>query len=201
MVVSPPTQVWGAALSRELSFRIEAVGLPGRIINPVSMSTYGPVYNIGGQANYIETQFQAILSPDFRERDMFMRWQDIISGSSRSAFGNADQRKSMFNVGYYDDYVGKAQIRQYINTEPEVPIYILDLVEAWPIRVEPNEVSWSNDQPARLGVSLMYRYFTESYRSVGEQAGRGPDGLLTQLNRSGVSGAVSTAVGQVLTRL
>ena len=88
--------VWGVAES--LSFRIDSVTMPQRSSSPISYETYGAPYKIGGPLNYVELEFSVICSPDLREREFFLAWQDLIGGDHRT--GTTD-----FDMGYYDEYV------------------------------------------------------------------------------------------------
>ena len=84
-------------LSSSLMFRVNTAELPQRNVEAISYAEYGAPYKIGGGVNYVDTPISIICSPDLREREFFMRWQDLIGGFHRNPDLDADQRKNQFN--------------------------------------------------------------------------------------------------------
>jgi hypothetical protein len=48
---------------------------------------------MGGRLNYVPLDIQIICSPDLREREFFMRWQDLIGGLHRNPNLNAIKKE------------------------------------------------------------------------------------------------------------
>jgi hypothetical protein len=165
-------------LSSSLMFRISSVTLPGRNVESVVYSDYGVPYKMGGRLNYVPLDIQIICSPDLREREFFMRWQDLIGGLHRNPNLNTDQKRNQFDIGYYDDYVCKKGITIYQLDQQGFKTYAIDLIDAFPDSISALSMSWSQSEMQTLNVILNYRYFEERDQSkLGTQLRIGKDGL------------------------
>jgi len=140
---------------RDFSFRIESVDFPGRSIPSLDYKDYGAPYKIGGLANYIEITFVIICSSDLREREFFMRWQDLITGNHRQG------KKRDFDIGYYDEYVCKKgfEISQYDDIGNET--YKISLIDSYPTLIGALSGSWATTDIQKMTVTMSYRYFEE----------------------------------------
>ena len=166
-------------LSSSLMFRVNTAELPQRNVEAISYAEYGAPYKIGGGVNYVDTPISIICSPDLREREFFMRWQDLIGGFHRNPDLDADQRKNQFNIGYYDNYVAKKGITIYQLDQQGFKTYAVDLIDAYPIVVSPLSLSWANGSEVQvMNVTIAFRYFEERNQSqLGTQLRIGRDGL------------------------
>jgi hypothetical protein len=165
-------------LSSALSFRINAATMPARSITDITYSDYGAPYKMGGAPNYIPIDMQIICSPNLREREFFMRWQDLIGGMHRNGDFNATQGQNQFDIGYYDDYVAKQGITIYQLDQQGFQTYAVDLMDAFPSFIGSLNYSWSSVEAQTMNVTFMYRYFQERNQSkLGTQLRIGRDGL------------------------
>jgi len=166
-------------LSSSLMFRVSTAELPQRNVENISYLEYGAPYKIGAGLNYVDTSIGIICSPDLREREFFMRWQDLIGGAHRMGDLNTDQRGSQFDIGYYDNYVAKKGITIYQLDQQGFKTYAVDLIDAYPIVISPLSLDWSNgSEVQKLNVTLAFRYFEERDQSkLGTQLRIGRDGL------------------------
>lgn len=97
----------GAA--RSMQFRVESASLPTRIVLTHDQRYYGPQRRIPYGYAAQDLAFTVILSEDMREREMFMRWQDLALGQSRTTYKGAAV-EGIFDAGYYDTAVGGASV-------------------------------------------------------------------------------------------
>jgi len=166
-------------LSSSLMFRVNTAELPQRNVEAISYAEYGVPYKIGGGVNYVDTPLGIICSPDLREREFFMRWQDLIGGFHRNPDLDADQRKNQFNIGYYDNYVAKKGITIYQLDQQGFKTYAVDLIDAYPLVINPLSLSWANGSEVQvMNVTIAFRYFEERNQSqLGTQLRIGRDGL------------------------
>ena len=156
-------------IANSLTFRVESTGLPMRSIGSVDYKDYGYPYKIGGLPNVVEVQMMIICSPDLRERDFFMAWQDLIIGDHRKMrrTDSAAQSKK-FDIGYYDDYIAdKISIYQLDNKGFRT--YAVDLMQAYPMQIQEQILNWNTVEIQKLGVTLTYRYFEERNTNLGGQ--------------------------------
>jgi hypothetical protein len=179
-------------ITRGLSFRIESLNMPGRILQTFDQNYHGPVRAIPFRFSVMPVTISVILSKDMRERQFFLKWQDYFVGHHRTNV-NRSAIPGMFDTKYYDDAIGTMEIWQYshpigdVNTnqtrqrkensetqkEPGVtrsqsqPDYILQtqilLEEAYPVSVNDIQMSWGDEGYGRLQVEMRYRYFIERH--------------------------------------
>ncbi len=165
-------------LSSALAFRINAVDLPSRSLAVFNNQDYGVPYKHGGTPAYQDITITAICSPDLREREFFMRWQDLVVGDHRKGNKNADSRKVEFDYNYYDDYVAKRGVTIYKLDAAGFRTYAVDLIDVFPTLVGSLGLSWDSTDAMKLNVTLSYRYFEErSGSELGTQFRIGRDGL------------------------
>tara|TARA_R110000772_G_scaffold6696_3_gene23365 strand:+ start:1511 stop:2257 length:747 start_codon:yes stop_codon:yes gene_type:complete len=161
----------GSEVSKTLEFRVESTSLPMRSIGSIDYKDYGYPFKIGGLPNTVEIEMVIICSDDLRERDFFMSWQDLIVGEHRKKeiADNADSRKNMFDIGYYDEYVCKQGVSIYQLNNKGFRTYAVDLIDAYPMMIQPQSVSWAQVDIQKLNVTMTFRYFEERNQNLGGQ--------------------------------
>ena len=141
-------------VAESLSFRIDSVTMPQRSSSPISYETYGAPYKIGGPLNYVELEFSVICSPDLREREFFLAWQDLIGGDHRT--GTTD-----FDMGYYDEYVCNQGFAIYQLDPNGNRTRVIKLIDSYPTVVGPISSSWAQTDIVKNSITMAYRYFIE----------------------------------------
>jgi hypothetical protein len=165
-------------LSSSFSFRIESTNLPQRSASLITNSHYGPISKFGSTLIYADLDMSMICSTDLREREFFMKWQDLFGGKHREGNLDADQRRRQFNIGYYDEYVAKKGVSIYKLDQAGFKVYAVDLIDAFPLNVSPLELSWNQSEAQRMTVTFAYRYFEERNKEdFGTQYIIGKDGI------------------------
>lgn len=170
-VIIPPSAIAASETGigvEHMALRIDSFEYPSRSIVPIEYRDYGPPRPIGGQANFTESGATVLMSSDFREREFFMRWQDLVVGHHRDINQDTDTVGSQFDVGYFDDYRSAAvEIRQYNQTSQNIEDYVyrVGLVDVYPSLVGNMDASWDGgDDVHRMNVTFSYRYFVEDFR-------------------------------------
>jgi len=176
--------------AQQLTFRIETVNLVGRNITTLDQNYHGPVRSMAYRQAQQNCTMTIILSEDMREREFFMQWQDYALGQAR-VDRNGRVYPNMFDTGYYDDYVGTVNIKQYsygnpktlprqteleseavqkgvigtenLNTEAKYLKYVISLEEAYPVSVNDINMSWIEEGYARLQVEFKYWFSRETH--------------------------------------
>jgi hypothetical protein len=141
-------------VAESLSFRIDSVTMPQRSSAPLTYETYGAPYKIGGPLNYVEMDFAVICSPDLREREFFLAWQDLVGGDHRTGTTN-------FDIGYYDQYVCRQGVAIYQLDPNGNRTRVIKLVDSYPTLVGPIASNWSQTDVVRVNITMAYRYFIE----------------------------------------
>ena len=144
----------GTGGARSMTFRIDTVTFPQRSVTRIDYKDYGPAYNIGGFPNYVNVDFSVILSPDLREREFFMQWQDRIVGNHRTNGAN-------FDIGYYNDYILKQGFSIYQLNPNGQRTYRIDLIDCYPEQIQSIQGNWASTDVQKQNITMGFRYFKE----------------------------------------
>lgn len=137
------------------SFRCQATELPGRAIATAELKTSGPIQKIGYESIFSELVLSFILDETLSQKDFFETWQNEVLGNYRDIEG---VDTSMFNLGYFDDYVARVTVENYSQTGNITNRYTYE--EAYPTSVGDISLSWqSGSELALLPVTFSYTYF------------------------------------------
>ena len=216
--ITPPDIMIDEGLARNLEFRIDSIEFPGRNVNEINYSLYGPPQKIGGILNYVPVNFSVIMSPDMRERDFFLKWQDLIGGNHRTnsrgkgtpggselpaGSVNEDDMKTQFNIGFYKDYISEQgvtieQLKVMGKDDAAKPIvvYSLTLRECYPTTVSTQAMSWGTSDVAKVNIGMQYRYFVDNLTNT-DTTHEHRNSLFSRLNKSGAGGLINMGVGRL----
>lgn len=146
-----------------LKYRIASIDMPPRSITFSDYRDYGVPYKIPTQSNFIDVTMQVICSHDYREREYFLKWQDLIVGKHRKlgteTFTTSSEVKRQWDIAYYKDIVSTITIKNY--SEDGKTKYEIKLIDAFPALVGNMTMSWSTSEFAVFPVTINYRYFQD----------------------------------------
>lgn len=138
----------------DLTYLCEVAEFPGRgFISIDNIRYYGPSFKAPVQSSYEDITLTFLCRQQGLERQLFDDWMDMINPVNN------------FDFNYKDDYACKIDIFQFSDYDttgrgsPD-PIYLFSLQDAWPILVNPQPVTWADDQFLRLGVTFTYFKWT-----------------------------------------
>ena len=207
---------------RELRYRAEAVDIPGRnfTLTEHKFTNIGPFNRIPTQQTYTDVTVSFLLSEDLREKDYFEAWQESImntgayegnqaSAANEKARTEAEENlidgvtgagysesyvASPFNYKYFDEYVGRVEIRTYGAAGDLRSIHTLN--EAYPISIAPVSLSWGEEGVARLQVTFAYKNYKVVFNKA-DQPGMG-FGFSFSLGKGGLKlGANLPGIGSI----
>ena len=138
--------------ARSLNFRVNSVSFPGRTVRSTEYTLYGPEQKIGMYANYGDVNMSIICSADHREREFFMKWQDLVVGGHRV-------NSSSYDIGYYNGYVAPIEINTYRSDGKKMKT--TKLSDAYPSGIGNIEYSWTNNDHAMLPITWSYHTILE----------------------------------------
>jgi hypothetical protein len=142
------------AVSRYLALQCEAAELPGRTLETADARIYGPSFKVPYRMQYTDTNLTFLCTNEFYERKLFERWMDAIipPDTNNPRFPKSDASRYLTNIRIiqYDDVV-----RQ---------IYAVELIDAFPVGIAPQALSWGEEGFHRLSISFAY----QRYRSIFE---------------------------------
>ncbi len=140
-------------LTRYLALQCESAELPGRTLQTADVKIYGPIFKVPYQTMYADTTLTFVCTNDFFERKLFDRWMEAIQPSDtnnlRFPKGNNTRYMTNIKIIQYDDFIKQ--------------IYAVELLDAFPIGVAPQAVSWSEDGFHRLSIQFSYQKYKVIY--------------------------------------
>jgi hypothetical protein len=143
-----------SSMSRNLALQCEAAELPGKTMTTADVKIYGPTFKVPYQTQYSDTSLTFLCTNEFYERKLFDRWMEAIhpTDTNNLRFPKGDKSRYLTNIKIiqYDDFIKQ--------------IYAVELIDAFPIGVAPQSLSWADDGFHRLSVSFAY----QKYRTVYE---------------------------------
>ena len=153
--ISPPkflTSSQSSSISKniigDLTYLCEAVEMPGRGFVNADVRYYGPNQKLPMLTQYEDTTMTFLCRVESYERQFFDDWMQNINPTNS------------FNFNYRDQYETEIEIMQFAeygssnNTPKEV--YRIKLLNAYPLLVNPQPMTWADDQLMRLAVTFTY---------------------------------------------
>jgi hypothetical protein len=145
-----------AQTTRYLSLQCENAELPGKTLQTADVKIYGPIFKVPYQMQYADTTLTFVCTNEFYERKLFDRWMEAImpSDTNNLRFPKGQQSRYLTNIKIiqYDDF-----IRQ---------IYAVELIDAFPIGIAPQQLSWSDDGFHRLSIQFAYQKYRPIYEGT-----------------------------------
>ena len=140
-------------LSRYLALQCETAELPGRTLLTQEAKIYGPGFKVPYGSQYGEISLGFICTNEFWERKLFDRWIEAIHPS--------DTNNMRFPKGETTRYMTPIKIIQYDDFIKQ--IYAVELIDAFPIGVAAQPLSWAEDGFHRLSVQFAYQRYKPVY--------------------------------------
>lgn len=159
-VIEPPTGIKNK-MPDDLHLMCEAAELPGRGFDVVQTRYYGPGMVFPNNTMYNTANFQFICRNKSEERYFFDEWMNFINPTET------------FNFAYPKDYWSRIQIYQLSEIGVGTPNTKMDATSklsqkssyrwvlnyAWPTLVNPQQVTWADQDVLRLQVTFAYKYW------------------------------------------
>jgi hypothetical protein len=127
---------------QDLTFLCDSAELPSRSFLPLETRYYGPRQVTPGQSVYPDVTVSFLCRNKFIEREFFDEWANIINPPNT------------YDFAYPTTYQTTIEIFQF--GEDGACNYAFRLEKAWPVSVNPQQVTWADDQAHRLGVQFAY---------------------------------------------
>lgn len=142
-----------SSMSRNLALQCEAAELPGKTLTTADVKIYGPTFKVPYQTQYSDTSLTFLCTNEFYERKLFDRWMEAIhptdTNNLRYPKGNKSRYMTNVKIIQYDDFIKQ--------------IYAVELIDAFPIGVAPQSLSWGDDAFHRLQISFAYQKYRTIY--------------------------------------
>ena len=145
-----------SSMSRYLALQCESAELPGKTLQTADVKIYGPTFKVPYQTQYTDTNLTFLCTNQFYERKLFDRWMEAIHPS--------DTNNVRYPKGAQSRYLTNIKIIQYDDFIKQ--IYAVELLDAFPVGVAPQTLSWSEDGFHRLSVSFAYQRYRPIYEGT-----------------------------------
>ena len=145
-----------SSMSRYLALQCESAELPGRTFQTADVKIYGPTFKVPYQTMYGDMNLTFLCTNEFYERKLFDRWMEAIHPS--------DTNNVRFPKSQTSRYLTNIKIIQY--DEFIKQIYAVELLDAFPVGVAPQTLSWGEDGFHRLSISFAYQRYRPIYEGT-----------------------------------
>lgn len=152
--VDPNSVSSNPSISRYLALQCEAAELPGKSLITAEAKIYGPIFKVPYQTAYNDTTLTFLCTNDFYERKLFEKWTECIMPT--------DTNNLRYSKGSDTRYLTNIKIIQY--DEFIKQIFIVELIDAFPIGIANQQLSWSDDNVHRLAIQFSYQKYRVVYR-------------------------------------
>ena len=140
-------------MTRYLALQCETAELPGKTIQTEDVKIYGPIFKVPYQTQYAETSLTFLCTNEFYERKLFDRWMEAIMPT--------DTNNLRFPKGQNSRYLTQITITQFDDVVKQ--IYAVNLIDAFPIGVAAQPLSWAEEGFHRLTIQFAYQRFETIY--------------------------------------
>lgn len=139
-----------APILNELTYLTEVAEIPGRGLMNLDVRYYGPNHKLPFQTQYEDFNVTFLCRNKSLERQVFDDWMLIINPINS------------FDFNYRDDYRAEIDIYQLSDVGQGTPEaqYWITAHNAYPLMVNPQPVTWADDQFQRLVVNFTYSHWS-----------------------------------------
>lgn len=139
-----------STFTQELIYLTEVAEIPGRGFVNLDVRYYGPNHKLPFQSQYEDLNMTFLCRNRSLERQFFDDWMLIINPINS------------FDFNYRDDYRAEIDIYQMSDVGVGVPKaeYWITVHNAYPLSVNPQPVTWADEQFQRLVVSFTYTHWS-----------------------------------------
>lgn len=151
----PDSLLRGAGIfMQDLTYLCEAAEFPGRGFESLDIRYYGPNFKVPNKTNYEDLNLTFLCRDTFLERQLFDTWMELINPNAT------------YNFSYKDTYTCKIELFQIsdiaantgdiVGGAPSAQ-YKFTFEEAYPILLQPQPVTWADDNFHRLTVTFTFK--------------------------------------------
>lgn len=145
----------------QFTYLSDSTEMPGRAFMSLDVRYYGPNFKLPFQSQYEDMSITFLCRTESLERQFFDDWMEIINPTN------------LWDFNYRDSYRSKIEMYQLAmhpgpGNSPTAPkaVYKWTIHDAYPTVINPQPVTWADDQIQRLSVSFTYTKWTREYRDA-----------------------------------
>jgi hypothetical protein len=149
----PQSRSDNPAISRYLALQCESAELPGKTLQTADVKVYGPTFKVPYQTQYTDINLTFLCTNEFYERKLFDKWMESIMPT--------DTNNLRFPKGETSRYLTNIKVLQY--DEFIRQIYAVELMDAFPIGISSQPLSWGEEGFHRVTVQFAYQKYRVLY--------------------------------------
>lgn len=150
----------GAAITQELVYLCEAAEMPGRGFVNADVRYYGPNQKLPVLTQYEDTTMTFLCRSESYERQFFDDWMEYINPTNSFNFNYRKEYETTIEIMKFAEYAKGFETgpNAGLANQPVEPVetYRITLFNAYPILVNPQPMTWADDQLERLAVTFTY---------------------------------------------
>jgi hypothetical protein len=135
---------------RDFTYLCEAAELPGRGFLSLDVRYYGPNQKLPYQTQYEDTTMTFLCRSESFERQFFDDWMELINPSNTYDFNYRSDYETTIEI------IQLAEFGESDSSRAPKETYKITLYNAYPTLVNPQPVTWADDQVQRLAVTFTY---------------------------------------------
>ena len=155
---------------RQFTYLSDSAELPGRAFMNVDIRYYGPNFKIPFQSQYEDTTITFLCRNASFERQFFDDWMEIINPTNLWDFNYRDDYRATIEIFQLADYASgsSSEMTDYVSKAATAgdAMYKWTIHDAYPMIVNPQPVTWADDNFHRLSVSFTYTKWTRVGRDA-----------------------------------
>lgn len=141
-------------ITQQLSYMCEAAEMPGRGFMNIDARYYGPNFKLPFQSQYEDTSMTFLCRNASFERKYFDNWMELINPTNRWTFSYRDDYSALIDI-YQLALSGATQ-----DATAPLATYQWTLHNAYPVVVNPQQVTWGDENIQRLTITWTYTHWT-----------------------------------------
>ncbi len=158
---SADNKITNPEITNDLVYLCEAAEMPGRGFVNADVRYYGPNQKLPVLTQYEDTTMTFLCRTESYERQFFDDWMEYINPTNSFNFNFRKDYETTIEIMQFSEYsAGKTQVGPNIGTQREnkypQETYRITLFNAYPLLVNPQPMTWADDQLMRLAVTFTY---------------------------------------------
>lgn len=180
---------------KHFTYLSDSTEMPGRAFMSIDNRYYGPNFKLPFQSQYEDITITFLCRTESLERQFFDDWMEIINPTNHWDFNYRDSYRSNIEVYQLATYgVVTSSGAGRPDTPPTAPkaVYKWTIWDAYPVIINPQPVTWADDNFQRLSVSFTYTRWTRVGRDA--EPGTFKDRFIVGANVEGLPGQASVSL-------
>lgn len=158
---SEDNKITNTLITNDLVYLCEAAEMPGRGFVNADVRYYGPNQKLPILTQYEDTTMTFLCRNESYERQFFDDWMEYINPTNSFNFNYRNDYETTIEIMQFSEYAaGQTQVGPNLGTQRDLQYpeetYRITLFNAYPLLVNPQPMTWADDQLTRLAVTFTY---------------------------------------------